>query len=162
MIGKHLKYLFISFVLVVIQTQVMRLLSLSGITPDILTIWIVYIALKEGQITATVWGFAVGLLFDLSTGNFVGLSAFTKTIAGFIAGYFFDENKAPLTLGSYRFVLIVLVVSLFHNSFYFIAYTQGSEISFLRSIFQVGLATTFYTAAVTLLPMFAFSRKYLR
>ena len=157
----YLKYFFYSFLLTVIQTQVLRLLSLEGITPDILTIWIVYIALKRGQLQATVWGFVIGLLFDLTTGNFIGLAAFTKTIAGFTAGYFFGENKAPITLGSYRFILIVLLVSLIHNTIYFIVFTQGSEIGLLRAVFQVGLATTFYTAVISFLPMFAFARKYI-
>jgi len=158
---RHLKYFFFTFILIVIQTQVLRLLSLEGITPDILTIWIVYIALKRGQLQATVWGFIVGLLFDLATGNFIGLAALTKTIAGFTAGYFFGENKASITLSSYRFILIVLLISLVHNTIYFIVFTRGTDIGLLRAIFQVGFATTFYTAAITFLPMFAFARKYI-
>ena len=156
---RRLKYFFISIVLVIVQTQLMRILTLEGITPDLLTIWIVYLALKEGQFPATVWGFCIGLMFDLVTGNFIGLSAFTKTICGFVAGYFFNVNKTPLTLGSYRFIIIVLITSLVHNTIYFVIFTQGSEIGLASAIFQVGLATTFYTATLTLLPMFIFSRK---
>jgi len=148
-------------IFLLIQTQAMRLLTLEGITPDILIIWIIYIALKEGQMAATLWGFLIGLMFDFVTGYFIGLSALTKTVAGFAAGYFFNENKTPLTLGSYRYIVIVLLVSLIHNTVYFAAFTQGSDIGLLRAIFQVGLATTFYTAVLTLLPMFAFARKYI-
>jgi len=158
---RHIKYFLFTYLLIIIQTQGLRLLVLEGITPDILIIWVVYIALKRGQLTATIWGFIIGLMFDLVAGNFIGLSALTKCIAGFTAGYFFEENKAPMTLGGYRYVLIVLVTSLIHNTIYFIAFTRGSEISLLRAIFHVGLATTFYTAALTLLPMFAFARKYI-
>ena len=160
--ARQTKYLFLSILLILIQMQVVRLLTLEGITPDILTIWIVYLALKEGQLQGTIWGFVVGLLFDFMTGSFIGLAALTKTICGFMAGYFHNENKTAMTLGSYRFIVIVLVVSLIHNTLYFIVFTQGSEIGLLRAIFQVGLATTLYTAAVTLLPMFAFSQKYIR
>jgi rod shape-determining protein MreD len=159
--ARQTKYLFLSILLILIQMQVMRLLTLEGITPDILTIWIVYLALKEGQLQGTIWGFVVGLLFDVMTGSFIGLAALAKTICGFMAGYFYNENKTAMTLGSYRFIVIVLVVSLIHNTLYFIVFTQGSEIGLLRAIFQVGLATTLYTAAVTLLPMFAFSQKYI-
>ncbi len=139
----------------------MRLLSLEGITPDILTIWIVYIALREGQLLATAGGFVVGLAFDLATGSFIGLSALSKTVCGFVAGYFYGENKAQMILGSYRFIVIVLIVSLVHNTLYFVVFTQGSDIGLLYAIFQMGLATTFYTAALTLLPMFAFARRFL-
>jgi hypothetical protein len=52
-----------------------------------------------------------------------------------------------------------MVVSMLHNTVYFGIFTRGSDISLLRAIFQIGLATTFYTTTVTLLPMFAFARK---
>jgi rod shape-determining protein MreD len=159
--SRHVKYLFFTIFLLLVQSKMMTLLTLEGITPDLLTIWVVYLALKEGQLAAMPWGFAIGLMFDLLTGNFIGLSALTKTVAAFTAGYFFNENKTPLILGSYRFLVIVLVVSLIHNTLYFIIFTQGSEIGTLRAVLQVGLATTFYTATLSLLPMLAFARKYI-
>ena len=116
MISRALKYVLLSGLFVILQTKLMRLLSLEGITPDILTIWIVYIALKEGQLPATIWGFCIGLFFDFVTGNFIGLAALTKTICGFTAGYFYNENKIALKLSSYRFLIVVLVVSLIHNT----------------------------------------------
>jgi len=160
-VSRHVKYVFFSIFLLLVQSKMMTLLTLEGITPDLLTIWVVYLALKEGQLVAMPWGFALGLAFDLLTGNFIGLSALTKTVAAFTAGYFYNENKTPLILGSYRFLVIVLTSSLIHNTIYFLIFTQGSEISTLRAIFQVGLATTFYTATLTLLPMLAFARKYI-
>lgn len=157
---RHFKYLIFVYILIIIQTQVFHLLSISGVTPDILTIWIVYVAIKEGQIYATIWGFISGLIFDLVMGNFIGLSALTKTVAGFTAGYFFEENKAPATLGSYRFLLLVFLVSLIHNTIYFIVFTRGSDLGTWQAFFNIGLATTFYTSALTLIPMFGFTRKY--
>ncbi len=157
--GSQIKYFVISLLLIVVQSQAMKLLSLEGITPDILTIWIVYIALQQGQIGGTLWGFVIGLFFDLVTGNFIGLAALTKTICGFIAGYFFNENKTAMTISSYRFILIVLIVSLIHNTIYFVVFTRGTDIGFLRAVFEFGMATTLYTATVSLLPMFIFSRK---
>ncbi len=160
MIGKQFKYGLISIFLIVLQTQVMRLLTIEGITPDILMIWIVYLALRQGQMKGTLWGFAIGLVFDLVTGNFIGLSAMTKTICGFTAGYFYNENKTTLILRSYQFIVIVLIVGVIHNTVYFLVFTQGSEIGFFRAIFQYGLATALYTSILTLLPMLSFSRKY--
>jgi rod shape-determining protein MreD len=157
--GKQVKYVVISFCLVVIQTQVMRLLSLEGITPDLLLIWIVFLAIRHGQMTGTLWGFCIGLAFDLITGNFIGLTALTKTLSGFVAGYFYNENKTQLTLSSYRFIVVVLIVSLIHNTVYFVIFTQGSEIGIVRAVLQFGFATALYTSTLTLLPMFGFSRK---
>jgi rod shape-determining protein MreD len=162
MIGRYTLYVLISVILVVVQTKLMRLLTVEGITPDILTIWVVFLALREGQLPASIWGFVIGLAFDLATGNFLGLSALSKTICGFFSGYFYNENKMLQTLASYRFLMVVLFASVIQNTVYFIIYSQGSEISFLRAIFQVGLATAFYTTTWTLLPMFAFARRSLR
>ncbi|MBI1803236.1 MAG: rod shape-determining protein MreD [Ignavibacteriae bacterium] len=161
MISRAIKYVIFTVILVILQTKLMRLLSLEGITPDILTIWIVYIALKEGQLPATIWGFCVGLFFDFVTGNFIGLAALTKTVCGFTAGYFYNENKTTSMLSSYRFLIVVLVVSFIHNTAYFIIYTRGTDIGILQAVLQFGLATTFYTTTWSLLPMFAFARKYL-
>ena len=159
MTARQLKFAVVSIMLIVLQTQVMRLISLEGITPDLLTIWIVYLAVNLGQANGMLWGFGIGLALDLVTGNFIGLSALTKTIAGFTAGFFYNENKIVMTLSSYRFVLSVLIVSLIHNTVYFILFTQGTEIGLLRAFFQFGIATTLYTSTITLLPMFVIARK---
>ena len=157
--GKVFKYSFISYVLILVQSSVMHWVSLEGITPDLLTVWIAYIALRQGQLRATVWGFSIGLAFDLVTGNFFGLSALVKTLCGFVAGYFYNETKTALTLGSYRFLVVILVASAIQNTVYFIIFTRGSEINLLSAIFQYGLATTFYTTIVSLIPIFRFSRQ---
>ena len=156
---KHIKYFFVSFIFILLQAEVIPLISLREITPDILTIWVVYIALKNGQVQATIWGFCIGLMYDFTIGNFIGLSALSKTVVGFAAGYFYAENKALSILGSYRFVIIVLIVSFIHNAVYFSIFTFGSDISVINAIIQLGLATTLYTAAITFLPMFVFYRK---
>lgn len=156
---RTIKILFASLFFLIIQVNVVQLLTIDGISPDLLVIWIVYLALTEGQLRSTLWGFSIGLAFDFVTGNFIGLSALTKTICGFLAGYFFNENKTQLILGSYRFLLIVLFVSLIHNTVYFIIFTRGTNIGVLSAILQIGLATTVYTATITMLPMFIFARK---
>ncbi|HZY10445.1 MAG TPA: rod shape-determining protein MreD, partial [Bacteroidota bacterium] len=156
---RTIKILFASLFFLLLQVNVVQLLTIDGISPDLLIIWIVYLALTEGQLRSTLWGFSIGLAFDFVTGNFIGLSALTKTVCGFLAGYFFNENKTQLILGSYRILLIVLFVSLIHNTVYFIVFTRGTTIGVLGAILQIGLATTVYTATITLLPMFIFARK---
>ncbi len=149
----------ISVVLIVIQTTVVSLIALEGITPDLLAIWVVYLALRMGQMKGTIIGFAVGLVFDLATGSFIGLSALTKTLCGFTAGYFYNENKTKLILGSYRFLLIMMVSSFVHNVVYYILFTRGTEIGVIAAIVQYGVTTTLYTSALALIPLFVSSRR---
>lgn len=157
--GKIPKYIFVSLALVVLQTTVMRLFSIELITPDILTIWIVYLALQSGQMRATVWGFGIGLLLDIMTGAFIGLSALSKTICGFFAGYFHNENKTQTILGTYRFLVIVALSSLIQNLVYFTVFTSGTDISFMEAFFRFSVTTSIYTGITALIPMFVFSRR---
>lgn len=146
--------------LLLLQTVFIPLISLSGYLPDLFLIWLVYTALRRGQIEATISGFAVGLLQDTVTIKFFGLAAFSKTIAGFVAGYFFNENTVEQTLGSYRFVLMVLLCAFIHDLVYFTIFFQGSEGSIFFTTIEMSIGMTLFTGVISVLPMFAFSRKY--
>jgi len=156
---RHLRSILIVFGLLFLQTTFIPLLSLGGIVPDLLLVWVVFTALRRGQVETTVAGFLVGLLQDLVSTQLFGLAALSKTVAGFLAGYFYNENKTDQTLGTYRFLLIVGLCSLVHNGIYFLIFLQGTDSSLILSTIQFSLATTAYTMAVSALPMFAFSRR---
>ena len=112
---KHVRLTIITLLLVALQTTIVNFTSIANIIPDIMMIWIVYIAITEGQIPATLYGFAIGLLLDLVSGQFLGLSALSKTFAGFLAGYFYSENKMQMNLANYQFLVIVGIVSMVHK-----------------------------------------------
>jgi rod shape-determining protein MreD len=147
--------------LLVLQTTFIQWMELGGIVPDILLVWLISLAITRGQIEATVAGFAVGLLQDAASTQFFGLAALTKTVSGFLAGYFYNENKTKQTLGTYRFIVITMACSLAHNLLYFGIFFQGTGGSVLEPMIRYAVATTTYTGAVSALPMFAFSRKFL-
>lgn len=163
MARRILFYIVFSLILIVVDSSLVKFLSIAGIVPDILVVWIVYIAIREGQVAGTTVGFFIGLVMNLlgMTEHMLGLAALAKTVAGFTAGYFYNENKTYNTLGGYQFIVIVAVASLVHNILYFIIFLQGSEVSWIQSVLFYGIPTTAYTAAIALLPMFAFARKYL-
>jgi rod shape-determining protein MreD len=153
----------LSILLLLIHTSLIRFLAIGPITPDILLVWIVYLAIRRGQIVATTVGFFIGLTVDLNSGNdgMLGLAALSKTVAGFVAGYFYNENKTLQTLGGYQFIVVTVIVSLVHNVLYFLIFLQGTGLQWSEAILEYGVPTTMYTAAVALLPMFAYARKFL-
>ncbi len=154
----YLRYALITLALITLQTTIIPFTSIAHIIPDILLIWIVYIAITRGQIPATIFGFAIGLVMDLLSGEFLGLSALTKTIAGFLSGYFYNENKIEMTLGNYQFLIFVAIMSFVHNVIYFVIFTQGSDVGFFTAIFRFGMFSTIYTTSLALIPYFIYSR----
>lgn len=146
--------------LLLLQTTFLPFLSVGGFLPDIFLIWIVYVAITRGQLEATVTGFVAGLMQDAVTIQFFGLMALTKTIAGFIAGYFYNDNITTQTLGSYRFVLIVLLASFIHNFVFYGIFLQGIQDSVFLTMIEFSIASSLYTGILGLLPMFTFVRKY--
>ena len=150
----------VAVALLILQTTFIPFLSIGGFLPDILLIWVVYVAVRYGQMEATITGFLVGLLQDAVSMQFFGLGALTKTIAGFVAGYFFNENSTEQTLGSYRFLTIILVSSFVHNIIYYGIFLQGIQDSVVAVMLEFSIATSLYTALLSVLPMFTFVRKY--
>jgi rod shape-determining protein MreD len=155
-------YIVLSLLFVVVDSTLVKFLSIATIVPDIVVVWIVYIAIRDGQIAGTTAGFFLGLATNMmgSTESMLGLAALAKTFAGFTAGYFHNDNKTYQTLGGYQLIVIVAICSLVHNILYFIIFLQGSGIGWIQSVLSYGIPTTAYTAAIALLPMFAFARKY--
>lgn len=146
--------------LLILQTTFIPFLSIGGFLPDLFVVWIVYVAIRRGQLEASIAGFVVGLMQDAVTTQFFGLGAFSKTFCGFVAGYFFNENNTEQTLGSYRFLLIVLLCSMIHNMIYFGVFLQGVQDSVIVTSIEFSLATSVYTGVVSILPLFTFVRKY--
>ncbi len=156
---KYLPYVGGVLVVGIIQVITVRLINIEGITPDLILIYLLYLTFSEGQIAGTVFGFFTGLVFDFAVGGFLGLTALTKTVSCFLAGYLYNENKTLIILGGFQFVTITFFISLIHNALYFAIFTAGTELHFIRTLLIYGLGTSLYTAVLALVPMFIFSRR---
>ncbi|KAB2893186.1 MAG: rod shape-determining protein MreD [Candidatus Kapaibacterium sp.] len=156
---RGLLYATVALVLTVIHVVFLGFVAFGIVTPDLLMILVVWIALEEGQFTATIAGFAIGLLYDAAGADVLGSNALAKTAAGFAAGYFYRPGMGRTTIGSYRFLLIVFAAGLVHNLLYFTLYVQPMQVSFWQFVITFGFATTFYTTVVAVFPMLYVNRK---
>jgi rod shape-determining protein MreD len=156
----YIRSALIALALLLLQTTFIPFLSVGGFLPDVFLIWVVYVAIRRGQMEATITGFVVGLLQDAVSMQFFGLSALTKTIAGFIAGYFFNDNSTEQTLGSYRFLTILFLSSFVHNIIYYGVFLQGIQDSVFTTMIEFSVFTGLYTVLLGMFPMFTFVRKY--
>jgi rod shape-determining protein MreD len=159
--ARSLILLIISIVVLLAQTTVIPFIAVGTIVPDLVVIWIVYLGITRGQITASTAGFFLGFALDILAGEdgMLGLSSLTKAVAGFLAGFTFNENKTTQTLSSAQFPVIVAVVSLVHNLLYFVIFLQGTDISWDNAIVRHGIPSTVYTVLVALIPMFIIARR---
>lgn len=150
---RYIIYALLAILLSLIQFSLLNFVVVQGITPDLLLILCVWIAIREGRFTGTIAGFLIGLILDIISFDLIGINAFTKTIAGFIAGSFFEEGKEQLILHGLKFLLIVFISSFVHNLIYFFFYIKLSDITFLSFFLKYGVAFSFYTTVFSVIPM---------
>lgn len=154
-----LQIILLLLVVVFLQSTIVPFFAIGMIQPDITLIFIASIAIYSGQIPATIIGFAIGITLDLLLGEFFGLSAFTKTLTGFLVGYIYNENRSEIIFSSYQYIVIVGVTALVHNIIYFAIYTQGTSTTFLNAMIDAGFFSALYTLTITFFPMIYFQRK---
>lgn len=156
----RLRYAIVALAVLIVQLTFVPLISVSGFTPDLLILCLVTMGIRRGRVETTVGGFLIGLLQDLATTQFFGLAALSKSIAGFVAGAFANENTAEQTLGSYRYPFTVLLISAIHNIPYYTIFYQGVDRSLVVAVLVSTIGTALYTAVAAILPMFWFARRY--
>jgi rod shape-determining protein MreD len=156
----RLRIILAGVALFLVQLVFIPFIGVFEFTPDVLIIWLVFVGIRRGHIEATIAGFCAGLLQDSVTTQFFGLAALSKSVVGFLAGYFYNESNVEQALGSYRLLAATAIVSVVHNIIYYTIFFQGREESLLVAIFQLTVGITLYTSMLAILPMFAFSRTY--
>lgn len=99
-----------------LQVFVFSRLTLFGVSPDAVTVFLAVIAVFTGQRTGMTYGFASGILCGLLSGN-IGVSLLTRTIEGFVAGYCHvpEDSHATMTQKSRMLYLAVVLASFAGN-----------------------------------------------
>ena len=85
--GKHLrsfKHILISIALILLHPVLMSLFKIREAVPDFTLIWLSLLCLQYRRKACTGWGFALGLLMDMTSGGLLGLHAFSMSIAGYV------------------------------------------------------------------------------
>ncbi|MHB0976546.1 MAG: rod shape-determining protein MreD [Candidatus Aquicultorales bacterium] len=130
-----------------LQASIVPRVAIAGVQPDVVLIVVVLIGFSEGSVNGGLFGFGGGLLQDLLLGGqVVGLSAFSKSVVGFISGLvertIFVENVL-LPMGA---ILVASVVNEFtYAGFNFIL---GEQVGLSKLFFDIALPTAVYNALV--------------
>jgi len=95
--------------LVLLQTNILRVIAIGGAVPDLALIVLVFLANRNGSMAAQVSGFVAGIVQDLVSLAPLGFHAFVRTLTGYLFGLtrgniFVDPILVP--------VLIVLAATI--------------------------------------------------
>jgi rod shape-determining protein MreD len=156
---QYLIYAGIGLLLVIIQVLVSRFLSIAGVSPDFVLIFLVWLSIREGQFAGEIGGFALGLGLDIVSSSILGAHALSKTAAAFCVGYFYQPDRIEQNVRNWPFLLLTLLGALVNNFLYYFLLTRGSEISFGEFVFRYGAVGALYTVFIAIFPLLYWSRR---
>ena len=148
---KYIPPLIITFLL---QIFISNILSIGGIKPDFMIIFLVYFALDQGSFRGVVLGFLAGLFFSFFDNSHIfGILPLTYSIVGYGIGFLKFETKRMVP---YKFNAICYAIIIFgffvYNYFLFDTFFYNNFPVFL--IFW--LKTTLYTVVLLLIFQFIY------
>ncbi len=130
------------------ETVVAPLVSIRGIAPDFSIIAVVLLGLALGAAPATVGGFLLGLVQDLSNPSFLGLHAVCKSLLGFSIG----SIRSRFVFGVPVMEIMLIALSVFAHDFLFLlVQSQFSDDSFLLPLLTKTLPVALYSGLVGVL-----------
>lgn len=136
--------------LLILQLTIVPLFSIESIVPDLTTILLILTAVRRGQVQGTIYGFVFGMFQDIFTGGLIGSAMFSKTLAGFIAGYFYSEGIDESTGLDFKFAGIVFLCAAIDSFFYSLLGTTELSSGIQYFIFDYSIFPGLYTAVVSL------------
>ena len=142
---------FISVLLVLLvqlYTPVIYINQGFNFTPDFLLIYITYLSITQQRYVLIIYGFLLGALQDITTQvNLLGLFAFSKSLTGYLLGYYSDYIR----------IWKPTIKILFLFTIYFLHFVLCSYLMYDRSIspisyiFYSSLSQSFVLVVVLLI-----------
>jgi rod shape-determining protein MreD len=137
-----------------LQISFVPLIEVNDSIPNILSIFSIWIVIREGRIIGFIAAFILGIIYDILTLQVIGVSSLSFLFGALFAGIFYRKDKELLVLSSYRFILIVFFGALISNLIQNIFYLKLSELDFWTSFVFKWLGNTVYTAVLSTIPFF--------
>ncbi len=132
---KHIFYIVILVVAVVMQITIIDVLSIKGISPDLVLIALCFVALRGDRYEITALGFLAGLLLDSIGPGILGANALAKSLSGFLAVTLFSVKSIHhLYELAGVFIIIALVNSFVMHFVIFVGHHFFWALLFSKSI----------------------------
>lgn len=158
MTKKITAYVIIGLIAILLQKFLDSFASVESVSPQLVVLFVVYLALREGQLFGTSGGFVAGLVNDLLVTHFIGFTSFVCVLAGFIAGFFYKESEVELAAKTLSFAWIS-AVALFIAELVALPIVASGELNYLYVFLKFTLGTTVYTSVIAMIIVFVNGKK---
>lgn len=95
-------FLLLILLAMLLQSTFFSFLQVAGVKPDLILMLVVFNGFLRGSREGAFLGFSAGLLQDVFTGNYIGINAITKMLAGYLVGLaearFYKESVIIVSL----------------------------------------------------------------
>ncbi|MFZ1081744.1 MAG: rod shape-determining protein MreD [Candidatus Kryptoniota bacterium] len=153
MTKRLLGYAILGIIIILVQKFLDDFASIDTVSPQLVLLFAVYIALREGQLFGMGGGFVIGLFHDLLVTHFLGFTSFIGVIAGFVAGFFYKESDAESVAKNFNFAWIS-AITLFISGLAAVPIVASGELNFLYVFLKFTLGTTVYTSIFAMIIVF--------
>ncbi len=137
-------------VVVVLQWLFFGRLELWGAYPDVVLLFLIWLAVRYGRVYGAVGGFLVGFALDAIYGLW-GIQMFVKTLTGFLVGLVATIRTEALEKLILRVVEATLVTTLVHNVLLVLFVMLQSGTSGGSLVWAICVGGTLYTTFVAFL-----------
>ncbi len=158
MTKRLLIYVALGIAAVLVQKFLDDFASINSVSPQLVIIFVVYLALREGQLFGMSGGFLIGLLNDLLVTHFIGYTSFVGVVAGFAAGFFFKESDIELAARTLNFAWIC-AITLAISELAALPIIASGELDYLYVFMKFTVGTTIYTSVFAMVIVFVNGRK---
>lgn len=137
---KIVRYVLLFILIVILQTTLCKFISVRGIEPDLIVLFILFVAIQYGALAGVWAGFFAGMIWDVySPQTPLGSGIIANSIIGYLAGLM-DERTLKLD-EKYRLILIFVATLLHGLIFTSVAFS-------LRTAFHDALVSSILPSAL--------------
>lgn len=147
-------FLLLVTIALLLQSTLFSFLQVAGVKPDLVLMLVVFNGFLRGSREGAFLGFLAGLAQDIFTGNYIGLNALTKMIAGYLVGLaearFYKESVIIVTLVTF----MVGIAS--QLAYYVLLFYLDIEVVPAFALGQVIMPSAIYTSLLVPLTFWKF------
>jgi len=158
MTKKLLGYVGLGVLAIVLQKFLDDYAAINAVSPQLVILFVIYVALREGQLFGACNGFVIGFFQDLLVTHFLGFTSFVAVIAGFVAGFFYKENDVELAAKNLGFVWIS-AIALFVSELAALPIIASGELNYFNVFLKFTVGTTVYTSVFATVIVFINGRR---